>query len=76
VRSEQLAGLAAGVSLARITWQDELGAEHLSVATERSWALAQPSRDRPREVLSARVVRPPLGIAEVEVGRQVQSVDN
>lgn len=36
-----LAGWRAGVSLARITWQDEHGAEHLCVATERSWALAQ-----------------------------------
>jgi len=30
-----------GISLARITWQDEQGAEHLCVATERAWALEQ-----------------------------------
>jgi len=30
-----------GISLARITWQDEQGAEHVLVATERVWALEQ-----------------------------------
>ena len=30
-----------GISLARITWRDEQGAEYLCVATERSWVLAQ-----------------------------------
>ena len=29
------------ISLARITWQDEQGAEHLCMATERAWALEQ-----------------------------------
>jgi hypothetical protein len=30
-----------GIPLPRITWQDEQGAEHLCVATERGWALEQ-----------------------------------
>jgi len=30
-----------GISLARIRWQDEQGAEHLCAATERAWALEQ-----------------------------------
>ena len=30
-----------GQAKARITWADELGAEHLCVATEQSWACEQ-----------------------------------
>ena len=44
-----------GISLARITWQDEQGAEHLCVATERARALEQLAvieRERPGPALS------------------------
>jgi hypothetical protein len=38
---DQMRDWRDGISVARITWQDERGVEHLCVATERPWALEQ-----------------------------------